>query len=173
VTQADPTSVTDHTDVAETVAVLEQVTCASLIFDRNILLMRGSEHFTSETCQLDPSPSFSLLPLLASCLGHTHTSETPIKMTYPNAVYSVFAFVGFVLCAISFPWHFRGIFFFLVLKNIWTHFSTSARNIGTCLYMFWAGLGCLNYSTNAIIWTGNAINWAPVWCDICEWREVP
>jgi hypothetical protein len=44
VTQADPNSVTD---VTETVAVLEQVTCASLIFVRNILLMRGSEHFTS------------------------------------------------------------------------------------------------------------------------------
>jgi hypothetical protein len=43
VTQADPASVTD---VAETVAVLEQLTCASFIFDRNIL-PRGSEHFTS------------------------------------------------------------------------------------------------------------------------------
>jgi pheromone a factor receptor len=33
--------------------------------------------------------------------------------------------------------------------------------------MFWAGLGCLNMFVNSIVWNGNAINWAPVWCDIC------
>jgi pheromone a factor receptor len=32
--------------------------------------------------------------------------------------------------------------------------------------MFWCGLGCLNMFINSIVWNGNAINWAPVWCDI-------
>ncbi|KAF6745597.1 Ste3-like pheromone receptor, partial [Ephemerocybe angulata] len=66
----------------------------------------------------------------------------------PNPVYSTFAFLGFLACAIPFPWHLE------------------AWNTGTCLYMFWCGLGCLNMFVNSIVWNGNAINWAPVWCDI-------
>ena len=34
--------------------------------------------------------------------------------------------------------------------------------------MFWTGLACLNQFINSIVWKGNVINWAPVWCDICE-----
>ena len=34
--------------------------------------------------------------------------------------------------------------------------------------MVWTGLACLNQFINSVVWTGNAINWAPVWCDICE-----
>lgn len=43
-----------------------------------------------------------------------------------------------------------------------------AWNTGTCLFMIWTGLACLNQFINSIVWTGNVINWAPVWCDICE-----
>jgi pheromone a factor receptor len=32
--------------------------------------------------------------------------------------------------------------------------------------MAWTALGCLNGFINSIVWNGNAINWAPVWCDI-------
>ncbi|KAJ3567262.1 hypothetical protein NP233_g6477 [Leucocoprinus birnbaumii] len=39
-------------------------------------------------------------------------------------------------------------------------------NTGTCLYMAWSGLACLGLCINSIVWHGNAINWAPVWCDI-------
>nr|AVI69657.1 pheromone receptor [Cyclocybe aegerita] len=69
-------------------------------------------------------------------------------MTYPNEVFTAFAFIGFLMCAIPFPWHFE------------------AWNTGTCLYMAWTGLACLNQFINSIIWHDNAINWAPVWCDI-------
>ncbi|KAF8809922.1 STE3-domain-containing protein [Phlegmacium glaucopus] len=69
-------------------------------------------------------------------------------MTYPNAVFSAFAFTGFVMCAIPLPWHLQ------------------AWNTGTCMYMIWTGLACLNQFINSIIWNRNAINWAPVWCDI-------
>ncbi|TEB28746.1 STE3-domain-containing protein [Coprinellus micaceus] len=66
----------------------------------------------------------------------------------PNPVFSTFAFLGFLACVVPFPWHLE------------------AWNTGTCLYMFWTGLGCLNMFVNSIVWNGNAINWAPVWCDI-------
>jgi len=52
------------------------------------------------------------------------------------------------MCAIPMPWHIQ------------------AWNTGTCLYMMWTGLGCLNLFINSVVWNGNAINWAPVWCDI-------
>ncbi|KXN85251.1 Pheromone B alpha 3 receptor [Leucoagaricus sp. SymC.cos] len=69
-------------------------------------------------------------------------------MAYPNWVFSLFSLIGFLLCCIPFPWHLE------------------AWNTGTCLYMAWTGLGCLNFFINSIVWNGNAVNWAPVWCDI-------
>jgi Pheromone A receptor len=44
----------------------------------------------------------------------------------------------------------------------------AAWNTGTCLYMFWTGLGCLMQCINSIVWNGNMINRAPVYCDICK-----
>ncbi|KAI0698259.1 GPCR fungal pheromone mating factor [Cytidiella melzeri] len=41
-----------------------------------------------------------------------------------------------------------------------------AWNIGTCLYMIWTSLACLNFGINSIIWRADAINRAPIWCDI-------
>ncbi|KAG9217558.1 hypothetical protein CCMSSC00406_0008485 [Pleurotus cornucopiae] len=66
--------------------------------------------------------------------------------TYP--AFPIFAFISFVLVLIPLPWHFQ------------------AWNSGTCLYMIWIAIGCLNFSINSIIWHGNAIDWAPIWCDI-------
>ncbi|KAF5342954.1 hypothetical protein D9758_014948 [Tetrapyrgos nigripes] len=39
-------------------------------------------------------------------------------------------------------------------------------NTGTCLYMVWTGLACLNLGINSVVWNNDAINRAPVWCDI-------
>nr|QHW03272.1 putative pheromone receptor protein isoform s1 [Flammulina filiformis] len=66
----------------------------------------------------------------------------------PNELFIVFSFVAFILCALPFPFYLR------------------AWNVGTSCYAFWTGLACLNSFINAIIWNHNAINWAPVWCDI-------
>nr|AAQ96346.1 pheromone receptor Rcb3 B43 [Coprinopsis cinerea] len=66
--------------------------------------------------------------------------------TYP--AFPIFAFIGFVLVLIPLPWHLQ------------------AWNSGTCLYMIWTAIGCLNLFINSLIWHGNAIDWAPVWCDI-------
>ncbi|KAH7882764.1 pheromone A receptor-domain-containing protein [Phlebopus sp. FC_14] len=65
---------------------------------------------------------------------------------YP--VYPVFAFSGFVLSLIPLPWHLQ------------------AWNSGTCYYMIWTALACLNQFINSIVWHRSAINYAPVWCDI-------
>nr|AVI69658.1 pheromone receptor [Cyclocybe aegerita] len=65
---------------------------------------------------------------------------------YPT--FSVFAFISFILVLIPLPWHFQ------------------AWNSGTCLYMVWTALGCLNLFINSIIWHNNFVDWAPIWCDI-------
>lgn len=46
--------------------------------------------------------------------------------------------------------------------------SFPAWNTGTCLYMLWSAIGCLNAFINSIVWTGNAIDKAPLWCDFCK-----
>lgn len=89
-------------------------------------------------------------------------------LTYPNWVFSMFAFIGFLLSIIPLPWHLEGNVF---LRSPGCPVLISTRpawNTGTCLFMIWTGLACLNQFINSIIWNGNVINWAPVWCDICE-----
>ncbi|KAH7911860.1 pheromone A receptor-domain-containing protein [Hygrophoropsis aurantiaca] len=66
----------------------------------------------------------------------------------PNWVYTMFAFFGFLVSVIPLPWHLES----------W--------NTGTCLYMIWTGLACLNQFINSIVWNSDVIDKAPVWCDI-------
>jgi len=40
------------------------------------------------------------------------------------------------------------------------------------MYMIWTALACLVQFVNSILWNGNAINWAPVWCDIATRIQV-
>jgi pheromone a factor receptor len=73
---------------------------------------------------------------------------------YPNQLYSAFSFTGFLMCAIPFYWHLE------------------AWNTGTCMYMAWTGLGCLMQCINSIVWNGNMVNRAPVYCDIVTHIQV-
>lgn len=66
--------------------------------------------------------------------------------TYP--LYPFVAFVGCVLALVPLPWHLQS----------W--------NSGTCYYMIWTSLACLNQFVNSVVWSSNALNIAPVWCDI-------
>ncbi|KAI0061191.1 fungal pheromone STE3G-protein-coupled receptor [Artomyces pyxidatus] len=66
----------------------------------------------------------------------------------PNAFYSVFSFIGFLVAPIPFYWHFR------------------AGDAATCLFMFWASVACLNGFVNSVVWNNSIANSAPVWCDI-------
>ncbi|EIM84303.1 fungal pheromone STE3G-protein-coupled receptor, partial [Stereum hirsutum FP-91666 SS1] len=66
--------------------------------------------------------------------------------TYP--AFSIFAFLGLCLVMLPLPWHMQ------------------AWNSGTCLYMFWVGIACLNFFVNSVVWHGNATDLAPAWCEI-------
>ncbi|KDQ49476.1 hypothetical protein JAAARDRAFT_143398 [Jaapia argillacea MUCL 33604] len=68
----------------------------------------------------------------------------------PTPVYSASSFIGFILVLVPFYWH-----------------RTHRRwNIGACCYIAWTALQCLNLFVNSVVWNHNAINWAPLWCDI-------
>ena len=67
---------------------------------------------------------------------------------YP--AYPILALIAAVLVVVPFPWHLQ------------------AWNSGTCLFMIWTSLGCLNYAVNAIVWRADVFDRAPVWCDICK-----
>ena len=43
-----------------------------------------------------------------------------------------------------------------------------AWNVGTCMYMIWTGVACLNQFINSVVWKSDDIIRAPVWCDICR-----
>ncbi|KAI0087571.1 GPCR fungal pheromone mating factor [Irpex rosettiformis] len=68
--------------------------------------------------------------------------------TYP--LFSVFAFLGFVLGLVPFPWHLH------------------AWNAGTCVFMLWASLSSFVQFVNSVVWFGSMDNVAPVWCDIAS-----
>ncbi|TCD62967.1 a-factor receptor [Steccherinum ochraceum] len=67
-------------------------------------------------------------------------------ITYP--AYPILAIVAAVLVLVPLPWHFQ------------------AWNAGTCLFMVWTSVACLNLGINSIVWHSDAINHAPIWCDI-------
>ncbi len=61
----------------------------------------------------------------------------------------------------AFPCYFDYVCLRLTIRIAW--------NSGTCLYLIWTGIANLTLFINSIIWRENAVNWAPVWCDICEY----
>ncbi|KAI0656224.1 STE3-domain-containing protein [Cubamyces menziesii] len=69
-----------------------------------------------------------------------------VDPTWP--AYPIVSFLGFVIVLIPLPWHLQ------------------AWNSGTCYYMIWTALGCLNEFVNSVIFAQTAVNVAPVWCDI-------
>ncbi|KAG7085964.1 hypothetical protein E1B28_003489 [Marasmius oreades] len=69
-------------------------------------------------------------------------------MAYPNEVYTTFSLFSLILVIIPLPWHLE------------------AWNTGTCCFMLWAAALNLNFFVNSIVWNGQVLNFAPVWCDI-------
>nr|UWI70528.1 pheromone receptor B2 [Pleurotus eryngii] len=67
-------------------------------------------------------------------------------LTYP--LYPIFAFLGFFLSLVPLPWHLQ------------------AWNSGTCYFMMWSSLACLNQFINSVVWHNNALNPSPIWCEI-------
>ncbi|KIY48905.1 pheromone receptor [Fistulina hepatica ATCC 64428] len=66
--------------------------------------------------------------------------------SYP--LFPICAFLGFVFALIPLPWHMQS----------W--------NSGTCFFMAWTALACLNQFVNSVVWAGNVLNPAPWWCEI-------
>ena len=73
-----------------------------------------------------------------------------VELLYP--LFPIASFLGFVVVLVPLPWHLQ------------------AGNSGTCFFVFWTSLACLNQFINSVMWANDAINRAPVWCDICEWQ---
>lgn len=71
-------------------------------------------------------------------------------MTVSNTVFAVFSGTGVILSIIP----------------LWWHLKSWNMHVATCMYMIWTAITCLVYFVDSIVWSGNAINWAPVWCDI-------
>ncbi|CDO68081.1 hypothetical protein BN946_scf184788.g12 [Trametes cinnabarina] len=63
-------------------------------------------------------------------------------------IVAAFSLLGFILITIPLYWHLE------------------AWNVGCVLYIFWIGTQSLFQFINSVVWRDNAINWAPVWCDI-------
>lgn len=93
--------------------------------------------------------------------GKTHCQYAALYPTFPLVLamtfsdptyplFPIFAFLGFFIVLIPLPWHLQ------------------AWNSGTCIFMIWTAIGCLNQFINSIVWHGNFTDWAPLWCDICK-----
>ncbi|KAF9555103.1 fungal pheromone STE3G-protein-coupled receptor [Agrocybe pediades] len=66
--------------------------------------------------------------------------------SYP--LFPIFPLISFVLVLVPLPWHLQ------------------AMNTGTCLFMIWTAIGCLNQAINSIVWHKSIVDRAPLWCDI-------
>lgn len=55
---------------------------------------------------------------------------------------------------------------FLVLVPLHSHWR--ARNVATLALIFWLFFAGVIYGVNSIVWAGNVLDHAPVWCDISK-----
>lgn len=69
-------------------------------------------------------------------------------IAYP--LFPIVAFLGFIVPLIPLTWHLQ------------------ALNSGTCFFIMWSSLASLNQFVNSVVWHGNFLNPAPVWCEICK-----
>ncbi|KZP27913.1 STE3-domain-containing protein [Athelia psychrophila] len=65
-----------------------------------------------------------------------------------NGFVITFSLISFILVLIPLPFHLK------------------MKNTPACIYIFWLALISFNQFINSIIWNGNTVDWAPVWCDI-------
>ena len=68
----------------------------------------------------------------------------------PDVTLPIFALVSVILALLPIPSHWR------------------AKNISILALVFWLNLGNSNNFINRLVWNDNALNKAPVWCDICK-----
>ena len=81
-------------------------------------------------------------------------------------VTAAFSFIAFVLCYIPLAWHLHCEYSLVFWRGSWL-MVLIAWNVACLLYIFWTGTQCLFQFVNLLIWRDNAINSAPIWCEIC------
>lgn len=72
-----------------------------------------------------------------------------------SIAFLIFSPIGIIATVVPLYWHLE------------------AGNVGTCAYMIWTALTLSVDFVGAIVWNGNAINWAPVYCDIGVFTYSP
>ncbi|TDL21548.1 STE3-domain-containing protein [Rickenella mellea] len=70
---------------------------------------------------------------------------SPLHPTYP--AFPIMPFLGFIAPLLPLAW-------------------IGTDNTGVILYAIWASLACLDRFINSVVWYGNALNPAPIYCDI-------
>lgn len=88
---------------------------------------------------------------------------------YNNDIFTAFAFLGFFIVMIPLKWHIICASGRILgaICNVLTECDL-AWNTGSCMYIAWTAIGCLNMFINSTLWKGTALDIAPIWCDICK-----
>jgi Pheromone A receptor len=136
------------------------LTITSFLSFCSLLLNPGLFRLDSITACNPPVYCWSRIPSAnsASYLGsHCRRPHSFDTMSTSNHVFIVFSFITFILVSIPLPWHWR------------------ARNSATCIYILWVSSSNLIGFIDSILWDGNILDKAPVWCDIGKfiWWHVP
>ena len=58
-------------------------------------------------------------------------------------------------------------FIFGALLLLYLPLQIRARNIGLSFFILWVSALCIAYGANTVVWRDNALNSAPIWCEIC------
>ena len=58
-------------------------------------------------------------------------------------------------------------FIFGALLLLYLPLQIRARNIGLSFFILWVSGLCIGYGANTVVWRDNALNSAPIWCEIC------
>ena len=58
-------------------------------------------------------------------------------------------------------------FIFGALLLLYLPLQIRARNIGLSFFILWVSALCFAYGANTVVWRDNALNNAPIWCEIC------
>ena len=86
--------------------------------------------------------------LLVLFLLRLFDAPTMREITYP--LYPIIVFFGSILVLIPLPWHLQ------------------AWNSGTCYFIFWTCVACLNQFLNSVVWASDMVDRAPWFCEICS-----
>jgi len=87
-----------------------------------------------------------------------------------TVAFLVCSFLGFALTSIAVVPQFHGKLLLMVVAVCGAD-QASAERIGIFMHVLWVGGGCLLSFLNGIIWRNDALNRAPIFCDISEYEH--